>query len=649
MLEAYAQVLLSNAAVATALGVVAYAITRLARRPALSHALWAIVLLKLVTPPFWHVPIAVGRVALEAPATAAEPAPVDAPRNDVPVMIAAGAQVVSPEAAVQPAMESVTLSEPFTIPPAPAAVENAAGYEGSAVPDASPATPVAEAIRADALSRTWHRLRDRWSVAGLIGGISVAGSLLCFAIILLRLIRFRRALRLARPAPPELIERLQNIAQRMGVAAPRVQAVRGAISPMVFALFGRPQLLVPIDLWLALDPLQQSAMLAHELAHLKRGDHRLRWLELIVTALYWWHPLVWLARRELHEAEEFCCDAWVAWLLPGSQHRYAAALLDAVDFAAGLPLPRRSSLKPSVTSPISAVPVWASGLNDFARLKRRLLMIKTSRTPRQMSWIGTSCVFAVAACVLPLAPLWGQETPAVQADPAATPTPAAVPLPPSQPPVPVGPLAAPAPVQPQRATQPPVAQEQAASADQLKLARDQVEKLQSELGAAMLRLKELEDKTGRLSTSPARAMGGTRSVITFGRGGSIGGTSRTVSGSPSLVGPTTGLPLGVSPDKTYRVVDADGRLSVYTMDGKLISVSAPGVVPMRKTGNTVAPADPLNAGAAASSTDEMAKHLDRVDHQVSTLLQEVQQLRNEIKARSGATPPEPAIPAPSLR
>jgi len=43
--------------------------------------------------------------------------------------------------------------------------------------------------------------------------------------------------------------------------------------------------------------------------------------------LYWWCPLVWWAQRELREAEEECCDAWVLWALPGSAARYAHALV----------------------------------------------------------------------------------------------------------------------------------------------------------------------------------------------------------------------------------------------------------------------------------------------------------------------------------
>ena len=52
-------------------------------------------------------------------------------------------------------------------------------------------------------------------------------------------------------------------------------------------------------------------ILAHELAHLARGDHWVVRLELLVEAVWWWNPLFWIARRRIHEEAELACDAWV--------------------------------------------------------------------------------------------------------------------------------------------------------------------------------------------------------------------------------------------------------------------------------------------------------------------------------------------------
>ena len=118
---------------------------------------------------------------------------------------------------------------------------------------------------------------------------------------------------------------------------PTTWLVPGRIPPMLWTLGGRARLLVPAELWPGLSESQQTALIAHELAHLKRKDHWIRWLDLAVTGLYWWHPVVWWARRGLREAEEQCCDAWAVWAMPRGSRSYASALLAALEFVSGAP------------------------------------------------------------------------------------------------------------------------------------------------------------------------------------------------------------------------------------------------------------------------------------------------------------------------
>jgi hypothetical protein len=163
---------------------------------------------------------------------------------------------------------------------------------------------------------------------------------------------------------------------------------------MVWAWGGRPWLLVPSALWKRLDARQRETLLIHELAHLKRRDHWVRALEVLATALYWWHPVVWWARRALREAEEQCCDAWVLWADPRSSRAYATALLETVDFVSEAP---------------PAVPALASGMGQVHHLRRRLIMIKQGGTPHALSWAGRWALRALAVLLLPLAPSWAQR------------------------------------------------------------------------------------------------------------------------------------------------------------------------------------------------------------------------------------------------
>jgi BlaR1 peptidase M56 len=114
-----------------------------------------------------------------------------------------------------------------------------------------------------------------------------------------------------------------------------------------------------------------------------------RALEFLAMGLYWWHPVVWYARRELREAEEQCCDAWVVATLPGAGRAYASALLDTLDFLSAAP---------------PAVPLLASGLGQVSDLKRRLTMIMRGTTPRALGWRGALTVLALGALLLPVLP-----------------------------------------------------------------------------------------------------------------------------------------------------------------------------------------------------------------------------------------------------
>jgi beta-lactamase regulating signal transducer with metallopeptidase domain len=163
--------------------------------------------------------------------------------------------------------------------------------------------------------------------------------------------------------------------------------------------------LFPAKLLDRLDVEQRSALLVHELAHLRRRDHWVRFLEMAVMAVYWWHPVVWWARHQLHEAEEQCCDAWVVWALTSggrgsrrASRSYALALLHTVDFF--------SHARPTLPAP-------ASGVGQVPHLRRRLTMIMNGNTSKSLSAAGRLAVLAVGL-LLPLVPIQAQQPPSDQ-------------------------------------------------------------------------------------------------------------------------------------------------------------------------------------------------------------------------------------------
>jgi beta-lactamase regulating signal transducer with metallopeptidase domain len=386
---------LANVAVAALIALLAAGASLIRSRPALAHALWLLVLLKLLTPPLWGVHIDRAWVrAIEPAARISRPAAVE-------TSAAYDEQITE----TLPPIDSVDSSPVETEP----VFANPRAGEISPLPIASP--PVSNRFTKHALV-VWLP-----TVATLLWAV---GSAVCAGLIVLRVVRFHRLLRFATLASPALQGRAAALARRMGLArAPRVWFVPGVVCPMLWPLGRGARVLIPNELWDRLGEGQRLSLLAHELAHLRRRDHWVRLPEVLASVLYWWCPLAWYARRRLREAEELCCDAWVVWALPDAGRDYASALLETVEFVSagiggggggGRGIPARSPL-----------PMLASGMGQFHQLRRRLVMIKHARVPRRLSGPGWLAVGALALGLLPLAPTLAQVATPVAEDVKAAP------------------------------------------------------------------------------------------------------------------------------------------------------------------------------------------------------------------------------------
>jgi beta-lactamase regulating signal transducer with metallopeptidase domain len=137
----------------------------------------------------------------------------------------------------------------------------------------------------------------------------VVGTLLVLARIataqgLLTVLRLRRNRILDSP----LAERVLRVARSVGLRRnvylfwmPR------AISPMAFGIL-RPSVGLPPDFGTRFSDAEQSAILAHEVAHLAAMDPLWFGVADFASALLWWHPLVWWLRRSLHVSAELAAD-----------------------------------------------------------------------------------------------------------------------------------------------------------------------------------------------------------------------------------------------------------------------------------------------------------------------------------------------------
>ena len=118
----------------------------------------------------------------------------------------------------------------------------------------------------------------------------------------------------------------------------RLLQATGPAMPMTWGI-RRPAILLPAeaDSWTA---ERRRDVLLHELAHVKRHDFLIQLVARIACAVYWFHPMVWLAATRLREERERACDDHVlrAGATPSA---YASHLLE---IARGLRAARATSL-----------------------------------------------------------------------------------------------------------------------------------------------------------------------------------------------------------------------------------------------------------------------------------------------------------------
>ncbi|HET6805715.1 MAG TPA: M56 family metallopeptidase [Frateuria sp.] len=287
-----------------------------------------------------------------------------------------------------------------------------------------PATPAVD-LPVEAATLPWPRY---------LLAVWLAGITLQLALVARQGWRAARARRHARLAPVAWQAACRRQAGQLGLRrAPPIALSPAVGSPQVLGAW-RPLVLFPADARLS---DEETAMaIAHELAHLRRGDLWLGWIPALAQRLFFFHPLVAWAMREYALSREAACDAQALACTGSAPQAYGRLLL-----RLGVAAPLRSGL--------------AGASPTFHNLKRRLTMLQhieaTSR--RSRGWL--LLVAIAVAGVLPYrvtagsaqAPADGaQAVPA--AAPAARPAPAAAPAP-------AAPAAQPAPAAHHRLPPPP--------------------------------------------------------------------------------------------------------------------------------------------------------------------------------------------------
>jgi len=191
---------------------------------------------------------------------------------------------------------------------------------------------------------------------------------------------------------------------RMRMATPvRLLASARVDVPMVIGLW-RPLILVPAIAMTGLSASQLEAILAHELAHIRRHDYLVNLLQSFVETLLFYHPAVWWLSHRIREEREHCADD-LAVHCCGDAYLYARALAH-IEQLRVAPSPQ---------------PALGAGGGSLLLRVRRLLVASEPPSPRRPWRLASGLGSAVLAVVLGTSQL--PET--ARAEPAPSDSPAA--------------------------------------------------------------------------------------------------------------------------------------------------------------------------------------------------------------------------------
>jgi beta-lactamase regulating signal transducer with metallopeptidase domain len=149
----------------------------------------------------------------------------------------------------------------------------------------------------------------------------------------------------------------------------------------------KPVVLLPASALSALSPAQLEAILAHELAHIRRHDYLVNLLQTLVETLLFYHPAVWWVSRRIRIERENCCDD-LAVSLCGDPVAYANALADLESLRSSIPQPGR----------LDRTVVAATG-GSLLRRVRRLLGAPAAHAGSRPAWLASSAALLIAAAI----------------------------------------------------------------------------------------------------------------------------------------------------------------------------------------------------------------------------------------------------------
>ncbi|HUO03249.1 MAG TPA: M56 family metallopeptidase, partial [Rhizomicrobium sp.] len=137
-------------------------------------------------------------------------------------------------------------------------------------------------------------------------------------------LEYRRG-KACRALSPRILALCRDVQQQLGIGrAIRYLECGWLQAPAVIGWL-RPIVLLPLTALTGLSEMQLRAVIAHELAHIRRFDSFVNLLQILAETLLFHHPAIWWLNKRIRAERELCCDE-IAIGLTGDRVEYARAL-----------------------------------------------------------------------------------------------------------------------------------------------------------------------------------------------------------------------------------------------------------------------------------------------------------------------------------
>lgn len=217
----------------------------------------------------------------------------------------------------------------------------------------------------------------------------MAGAL-CMLLRLLWLLKATRALAYTarQPVASPLLETFETLCRALKVPARTALRISARVATPVALGLLHPLVILPAGYVTALAPEQLRAILAHELAHIRRHDYLINLLQLLAEAAFYFNPALWWINRQIRLEREACCDHLAA--------QYAGGPLD---YAAALASIARHS--PALAPPQPALAMHGPASTPGPLLDRiRRLLLPAHRPHLRLPWYSLAATLALTLLCL---------------------------------------------------------------------------------------------------------------------------------------------------------------------------------------------------------------------------------------------------------